>query len=229
MLAPDTLNSNRRHLSISPIGVSTVCQRYWSQQAFTSLSVLLQPCYSFRALSQNTNSCIIQMMANRLLLKLLGSIQLRVDGLMLSIAQKLKSGDSYRRAPVVWQMRSIYSSRSRSFIFFCSSSSASSLFSSLRLICLCQAIWYISRHTANCSSVASIISSSLQTLSSSLATILKQYLLGATTLLKYDINRSAIPKYAIRLFGPLYGSNSLVFPIRSTYKGQKRLRTTQYQ
>jgi hypothetical protein len=41
------------------------------------------------------------MIAERLLLKLPGSIQLFVDGLMLSIAQKLNRGDSYRRAPVV--------------------------------------------------------------------------------------------------------------------------------
>jgi hypothetical protein len=33
------------------------------------------------------------MIAERLLLKLPGSIQLRVDGLMLSIAQKLNRGD----------------------------------------------------------------------------------------------------------------------------------------
>jgi hypothetical protein len=142
-------------------------------------------------------------MAERLLLKLPGSIQLRVDGLMLSIAQKLNSGDLYRRAPIVWQMRSIYSSRSRSFILFCSSSLAPLLFSSSRLVCLRWAIWYISRYTANCSSVASITSSGLCMSSSSSATALKWYSLGATTLLKYDTNRSAIPKYVARLFSPL--------------------------
>jgi hypothetical protein len=41
------------------------------------------------------------MIAERLLLKLLGSIQLLVNGLMLSIAQKLNRGDLYRRALVV--------------------------------------------------------------------------------------------------------------------------------
>ena len=229
MLVPNTLNSSRRYRRISPIGVSTVCQRYSSQQAFTSLRVLLQPRYSFKALSQKTSSYTIQIIAERLLLKLLGSIQLRVDGLILSIAQKLNNSDLYRRAPIVQQIRSIYSSRSRSFISFSSSSLASSLFSSVEHVRLRQAIRYISRYTANCSSIASIISSGLCMSSSSLAAILKWYLLAATTLLKYDTNRSTIPKYIVRLFDPLYRSNNLVLLVRSTCIGWKRLRTTQYQ
>ena len=147
---------------------------------------------------------------------------------MLSIAQKLNNGDSYRRAPVVWQIRSIHSSRSRSFISFSSSSLASSLFSSVEHVRLRWAIRYISRHTANCSSVASMISSGLYVSSSSSAAALKWYSSAATTLLKYDTNRSAIPKYVVRLFDPLYGSNSLVLPVRSTCAGWKRLRTTRH-
>jgi hypothetical protein len=136
---------------------------------------------------------------------------------MLSMAQKLNNGDLYRRAPVVWQMRSIQSFRSRSFNFSLSSVSLIACSSSsVGLVLVRWTICYISYHTANCSSIASMMSSGLCMLSPSSVSALKWYSLGATTRLKYDTNRYAVPKYVSRLLDPLYGSNGLVLPCRST-------------